>query len=243
MGNPESWYVIEHFIEELGKDKKLKYLTMELQHIVKIKKKDFLTLRSRYFLDYRRMLISTGHYLKQRDFSNARPYFSGFLENETKRGSAPEQIQVIYSENTRAKIRKNDLDKFQGYISSEDFPKSRRSEFLKNTDKLSARKEAIQNEYKLDELKFYSNELIIVQKIIKSCELNDITSIFIKPARRQKSLGLYKQVKVSKIDLSNPVEYPEFYTLLNTFDFSHLNSSGAKLYSLELAKKFGEIIE
>ena len=46
-----------------------------------------------------------------------------------------------------------------------------------------------------------------------------------------------------KVDLSDPVEYPEFYSANYSFDRGHLNEAGAQLMSAALAEKLDQLLK
>ena len=60
----------------------------------------------------------------------------------------------------------------------------------------------------------------------------------------QKILRLYNTIGYSsKFDMGDPKIYPEYYSIENSYDIGHMNVKGAELYSIELAKKLGELID
>ena len=55
-------------------------------------------------------------------------------------------------------------------------------------------------------------------------------------------LNLFETLpEVNRVDMSSPLEFPEFYELSNRFDQAHLNGKGAELYTRKLVEKFKSI--
>ncbi len=50
-----------------------------------------------------------------------------------------------------------------------------------------------------------------------------------------------KEKGYAVLDCSDPTEYPELYTLENSFDVSHLNKNGAALFTEALAKQYNQL--
>jgi hypothetical protein len=83
-------------------------------------------------------------------------------------------------------------------------------------------------------------------KLIKTCEKKGIKLIILMPPRGREPythlIPTYNQLpEDNKINLANPLEYPEFYEPENNYNYHHLNLKGASIYSDVLAKKFLEL--
>jgi len=243
--NPETWFFIDHFLRNNSSSKMPKYLVIELQSILPISDKNQHTSRAKYFLDYERFQTAFAHFLEKSDHTNAWKYIRNFTENQMKMGVLPDQIWLTLKSQRRQSKVKEKLETGAGYYPFVMTPANieRRVNFMKDTSSLSVRKNYILKEYQKS-ISVSSQESRIIQELINQCKANAVVPIFIKSVRSVGGWGLYNQLKnADKIDMSNPIEYPEFYTFENTLDAGHLNPQGAKLYSLELAKKLAKIIE
>ncbi|MCP4460288.1 MAG: hypothetical protein GY816_20025, partial [Cytophagales bacterium] len=80
MRNPELWYVVDHFIQEIPTSQRPKYLVIELSKIHEINSKNLNSVWSSYFLDYQRVRISTKYFSEKKDFTSVKNYFYDFLK-------------------------------------------------------------------------------------------------------------------------------------------------------------------
>lgn len=244
--NPETWFLIDHFLQSTPPSKMPKYLVIELQSIFTISERNQHTSRAKYFLDYKRTHLAVSHFWAKSDYQNAWKYISLFTQNQMKMGTFSDQIWSDAKSKKRQTKVKEKLETWSGYYPLVMTPSNieRRANFMKDTSAISVRKNYILKEYRQKSKTFSPQELEIVQELVNQCKENNIVPIFIKAVRSQGEWSLFNSLKnVHKIDMSNPVSYPEFYTFENTLDAGHLNPQGARLYSIELAKKLAEIIE
>jgi hypothetical protein len=96
--------------------------------------------------------------------------------------------------------------------------------------------------------KLVASQLKICLDLIETNRQKGIETIFILPPRARGNynilLPIYHQLPLSnKIDLGNPAEFPEFYTVENSFNFFHFNEAGAQLYSHVLGEKIVELLK
>ena len=85
-------------------------------------------------------------------------------------------------------------------------------------------------------------------KLHKKCEERGIKLIFVMPPKGRTSYTLLTSIyenlpNDSKINLADPRVFPEFYTLENGYNYHHLNSKGAKIYSTKLGIQIASLIK
>ncbi|HUH75670.1 MAG TPA: hypothetical protein VLZ75_14845 [Chitinophagales bacterium] len=83
--------------------------------------------------------------------------------------------------------------------------------------------------------------------LYKKCEDQGIQLLFIMPPKGRTDYQLLKAIyehlpENSKIDLADPREYPQFFTVENGYNYHHMNNKGAENYSNILGKKIAKIL-
>jgi hypothetical protein len=124
----------------------------------------------------------------------------------------------------------------------------RRDYFFSNTERLSSLTETSRLLFDNPELwatysEAHLEKLTEMQALAseQGIELIFVLPPRIYPAHRayEKLLPLfYALPKTERIELVDPKRYPELYSLENSFDISHFNSTGAEIYTRLLARKF-----
>ncbi len=94
--------------------------------------------------------------------------------------------------------------------------------------------------------KFSKSILKAYMSAIDKAAAKGVKLIVVMPPRTRENYDIFLQVyerlpKENKINLASPIQYPEFYTLENSYNFHHLNFRGAKLYTKEQARQFLEL--
>jgi len=90
-------------------------------------------------------------------------------------------------------------------------------------------------------------ELAMLETLMKKLAKKGIDIYFILPPRARTTysflLPIYHALPQERcIELANPIQYPEFYTYENGYNFHHLNLNGAKIYSQILAEKIEQLL-
>src|SRR5690606_31912244 len=125
----------------------------------------------------------------------------------------------------------------------------RNRHFLKDTSKLQKRIK-IANDFNSSLNKFEMHSSIYesyLKELILKVEGYGAKLIFIIPPRLEnysrydRLLGILKEGNL--VNLSNPIEFPQFYRVENSFDLGHMNEKGARLLTRELFIKFKEYYE
>ena len=82
--------------------------------------------------------------------------------------------------------------------------------------------------------------------MIRRCEEKGIKLVVLMPPRTREPYTFFIPIynalpNENKINLANPLEYPEFYEVENSYNFHHLDVYGAELYTTALAEEFLKI--
>lgn len=85
------------------------------------------------------------------------------------------------------------------------------------------------------------------QRLHKECAQKGIKLVFVMPPKGRTDYQLlqaiYERLPAdSRINLADPREYPEFFTLENGYNYHHMNAAGSAIYSARLGEKIVELI-
>ena len=84
----------------------------------------------------------------------------------------------------------------------------------------------------------------LIMQLLATSNAKHVKMLFVLPPRLSKEdysylVPIYNSLpETIRIELANSYQYPEFYTIKNSYDLLHLNKSGAEIYTSELSKKF-----
>lgn len=78
----ESQYVLEHFMEEFSKKEELETIFLSKATYAPLNAKMRHTNRSQYYMDFKRLRLSSNHFLKERDFEQFYYHLVSFVENK-----------------------------------------------------------------------------------------------------------------------------------------------------------------
>jgi hypothetical protein len=131
---------------------------------------------------------------------------------------------------------------------SEELLKKMRLQYLENDSLRAQILETTEKAYsgqlgKVDMPTFTS----LMRSYISEKEKQNIHVFFILPPKMDKYYSMLLPAfeslpESNRISLASPFEYPEFYSKENTFNFRHLNETGAQLYSEMLAEKIEKLL-
>jgi len=256
--NIEQYYIYEKILEET--DLKFKYAFLDLNRLRLTNEENLFTLRTIYWLNLENVQFYIKQLYEEEHITNVKYYQVGsvLLNYAYKILSLKDFRNLVIDD-------KDDFSKplpnmKNGFLALEDEVTDsitnaslqvRRNRLIKNPNFLLERVEEVKNAYNKDSYKTYISQshLDKMRTLIKLSEAKGIKLLFIIYPR----LGFYEQSKVSEsycellalkeqlpkhiIDLGNPVEYPQLYTIDNSFDYIHLNKKGATILTNELSRK------
>lgn len=106
---------------------------------------------------------------------------------------------------------------------------------------LLTRARAYISEEEIDVTIYNDVQLARITKLLESSKEKGINLIFVLLPRSASPelLGLFYNIPPqSRIDLCNPILFPEFYDIEHSFDVGHLNTKGAELMTKKLAESY-----
>lgn len=175
---------------------------------------------SRYLTSYVENKLHLGHFGQQlmtEDYYDIRyngPLHDGFLSMEEDQRTTKDKT-----------VAANFLDK--------------RKEYLENPDIVNDRKKRIIAYHNEPSVAYDEIHLHRILELIRKSEARNINLIFILSPRHanRELFCLSRQIPPHNIiDMSDPDQYGAFYTTENSYDNGHLNTTGACLYSDQLAR-------
>lgn len=84
--------------------------------------------------------------------------------------------------------------------------------------------------------------------LYERCKAKGIRLIFVMPPKGRTDynllLSIYERLpEDSRLQLADPAEFPEFFTLENGYNYHHMNAQGAAIYSGVFGEKLVELIK
>ncbi len=238
--NPENFYLLEKIINDkaLNQD----YLIVEFtpNNIIEIQNRH--SARAIYNMDFIRLQYAIRIMLKSR-FTENYDYLS-FLTPFYKRvlltGVLNELIDNLYSEPIvpfKGKILAH-----RGFLTLGN--KKSRRDFLERKDTLKRTSEEIKKLYKLlAESKKLHNPVYLAyaKKMINLAKKRGIKLLFVLTPRNTDPdtvFTFYMIEPPDRIDLNDPIRFPEFYSEEYSWDMGHLNKKGASVFTKRLSQAF-----
>lgn len=244
---PETYHFLKHFIEECGDN--TKYIFVELSVITDLAEVNRNSLRAMYCLDFQTYKTAFIACVQNKRYETAWNYTISYLSRMWKMG----MLESIWEFDGKTHYPQAVGRQGDGYYGLDDekmdagttdstFIK-RLDNFFADTTTLTKRYEATLKEYKKNKSFRPAAPANIAQinRLIRQAERKDIHLIFVLQPRNPGLLSVYNALPEShKIDLCNPVKYPEFYLAKYSFDVGHFNSVGADLFTRAFADDFSD---
>ncbi len=259
---PESYSLCEKFLKDYQKSK-VNYVFLELAPILPIDRQNLFAKQSYYWLDWDYTVLSAKYffYKDQTSAENLKAifnyilcffqkeigfnYLSGIGENKNEHFLGKRKDGYYSLEAERDFISLNDKTGKNGIA-------DRREEFLKDTNQLCERCSDAGFPFSKSDFPkkdFYSAEYVMLNHLLEIAKEKNIHLTFIIPPRLGKTD--YEEVlflknllpKSSVLEIANPNEYPELWTVNRSFDIGHLNEPGAKKFTQLLAEKCNTLLQ
>lgn len=230
----------------------LKYVIMELQDIPIIADRNLHTIRSQYYLNYQNYMFAIKYFYadeslnKRKRVRIIKNYTIAYSEKLFKIGLLkPMLIFLFMPDAINEKWLGKSYDGFYPLEEALGHDNRRWKSIRKNPRLLESRlkrtKQLYQQQLLAEPNKIYLQKL---QNVIEQSQQHNIHIIFLIFPLSSGSTLLPVVNKINsyhKIDLANPFENAEFYTIDYCFDKGHLNDKGAKLFTERLAEKFNHL--
>lgn len=257
--NPETYYLLNGLLKD--DDFKVRNLVVEMQPLIRISKVNNHTRKVKYFMNFRMFKFVFKHFFNSPNYSlkakikTLKAYFISYGENLFNIGLLKDSIEYFRRNGdfeSKGEYYRLGHSK-RGFLSLQEqlmlYPNNhlqeRVNEFKADSSQSIIRKKILINS-KADSSNFKLNSVHndYVHKLIKIAGEKNIHIVFVLPPKLSRLS--FKQVypifkklpQKNKIDLLDPMKYPEFYKEENSFDIGHLNDNGSEIFTKSLAQKF-----
>lgn len=265
---PESFYVLDNLVEKEGLN--YNYVIIELSKIRSIDFANFHTTRTIYWSDFNNFkfainAIWASNFSLLEKTATILAYGVSYVDKMINLGYITEALSFKSKHEINAGFP--DIgDKRNGYSALETQPKGstlieeenteeRHKKFLADTAAVTRRLKMSTDQFEKFEKnpqllkrynKYYADHL---NKMIDEAKKNGTHLVFLMSPRVDRNqynelIPLFKNIHPThRIEISDGRKYPELYVAANSFDETHLNSEGAKIYTTILATKMNELIK
>lgn len=251
--NPESYYLLEHFIQK--KAAKRTSILIELQDFKPIDHRNLHTFRSNYYLDNSYFSLVKNYYKnKKKSGENAaneviKNYTKSYFGNIIKTKHVREMALSLIGwgeRDVRALGKLN--DGFQSLDEAATYEKAMREMQEKYVKKYATDTSCFDVEMKNYENSLTQNKhehtvhLEKIKQLIDVAKKQNYQLIFVLLPRQSELLPLLLQIdKPHRINMAQPSDYPSLYDNQFRFDPNHFNQKGAALLTRALAQKLEKL--
>jgi len=247
---PEIYHFLHHFIDKHGNN--VKYIFVELGMIQGLADINRVTLRSKYYLDYDQYTTAVNACRSNKNYKTAWNYTLSYLSRIARMGMIVKSLTFNNESDYTASLgRRSD-----GYYGLEEEMKDkgntdstfikRLNHFFSDTTALTKRYNNTLNEYKKGKSFFQPtpSNLQQLHRLIRQAEEKGIQLVVIRSPRNPGLLSLYNALESkNKLDMCDPVKYPEFYKTAYSFDVGHFNTEGSEIFTRALATDFQSLVK
>jgi hypothetical protein len=220
---------------------------MELHNTFILKDEDWTNVRFKYFMDMPTWWFAFNAILHQKNME-AKPkalkgYTIQFIEHAFNLDLPVNYIKRLQTADYPAYYYKAN-----GFISSDHFrnqgerpDKDRVKRYLESWKKKYKQCKDITAVNEVEEKKIHD--------LIEEFKSMGINTIFLLPpksdyASLENQMALFNSIPVAnRLNMADPVRFPEFYDIRYADDNLHFNMEGARLYTLRLTKEFNQLLE
>lgn len=248
---PEVYYVSELLLRELrNKDHNVKSIILEVQNLDFINPSSALTLKGNYFMDSYNLILANrilwdSHLIRSKKIAGSVSFLLAFTANYfgfnyLSTWSPPKSLtrhvevrgHLCINDQISLGIEREALLKRHEYLLKNPSVMDERSADWLRMDSLRNIGDLVVNPAHMTKL----NELI------RQSGSQGVQLLFVLPpllADYSELIPLVDQLGESRcVNLSSPIQFPEFWTIDNAFDKGHLNCQGVRLYSTVLANEY-----
>ncbi len=247
LANPENYYLLENLLNQ--RNLSIKNLVIVLSQLQGIELDNFFKPRSTYFLNSKNLLFAIevawnerGSFLTKT--SRIASFILNYLFNKLGLSSGKAQMMKAqeFLDSQLVASFNNGFLPLDDELSKENL--DRLNEFQKDPKQLERREKNAINDFLDDSTNKNLNHshLNRILNLLKKCEKKRVKLFFVIPPRMNDYsdvLAIQKKMPENCIiEMANPMKYPEFYNVENSFDIGHLNKQGAAIFTRILAEKF-----
>lgn len=246
---PETYHFLDHFLDECSDD--TQYIFVELGMIADLAGVNRTTLRSKYYLDFQQYKTASLSCFQNNRYETVWNYTMSYLSRVGRMG----MLQSMWDFEGKTNYPQALGHRGNGYYGLEDEMADvgttdstfieRLAYFYADTTTLTKRYEATLKEYKKNKSFIPAAPANVAQinRLIKKAAQKDIKLILLRQPRNPGLLSLYHAIPdAHKMDMCDPMKYPDFYLAKYSFDVGHFNSAGAELFTRALAADFQDFL-
>ncbi|MEO5571344.1 MAG: hypothetical protein ABIT08_01095 [Bacteroidia bacterium] len=248
----ELFYLSDHLVK---KNPAIKYLMIELTKITFPDHVNLHTTRMFYWYNYQTYLFTLKAIFDSKNTNFplkgaiATMHTIGLIDKCLNFGFISD-INNFYSRNEKVKNKISSMSTYNGFAPRKEiYPKQSDTNGINIRSKASAEQfQKYENNPEL--LKNYNKEYLIkINEIINDYSKKGIQVIFVIAPRADKDqydevIPLLAQIDArNKIEIADSRKYPEFYSLDNSADQTHLNKKGSRIFTTVLANEFNKLVE
>jgi len=265
---PETFYVFNNLVKKEGL--KYNYVIIELSKIRSIDYANFYTTRTIYWTNFSNYsfavkAIASSNFAIHEKVATILAYSVNYIGNLINLGYITEALSYkahlpLYAGFPEMGAKSNGYNTLTtqpigSSFSKEENTEARHLKFLSDTSAVTRRLHMSTRQFdkfeKNPELlkrynKYYADHL---NKMIDEAKNNGTHLVFLMSPRvdlnqYNELIPLFNNINPAhQIEISDGRKYPELYMAANSFDETHLNTEGAKIYTTILATKMNELIK
>lgn len=251
---PKSFHVLENLLKH---DETIDYIFLEINGFDYLPEHYFIPTRRKYYYKFQDLWMSyrylfSGNFSLKIKLGMTVKYMIAYIENAFKIGMRTDLIKFLHGKNVFGYVflgkNKDGYYPLPGTHTKDEKVKNQLPAY---TDQLISDFTTVYNNIEtIDKVKYntYLREVLLEQmeraeeRNIKlyfllnpvKCEFHEVADIVAL---------FYSLPATNRIDMANPLAYPELYKLENRWDEGHLNDQGAKIYTQKLADAFNKLIK
>jgi len=265
----ETYAFYENFLKK-DISPNVKYVIMELAPIYRLPPKDedsagdlnfpsttVQSARVKYYLNFPVFMFVVNYFKTGMDiYPNEeeeviKEYTSAYIEKLFKVGMLKDMVMFNFQPAESSESQKEILGRYNdGFYSMDELTSKSVSDCvecrIKTAEEIDMNIKDAKAAYMQNQtLEANRVQLEMINKLIEQSRKKGIYSIFHLPPMSDYKLMLpiFDRIDVRhKLDLANPMEYPEFYEMDVHWDTLHFNLKGAKLFTKKLAEKFNRLV-
>jgi len=249
---PKSFHVFDNLLKQ---DETIDYIFLEINGFDYLPEHYFIPTRRKYYYKIQDLWMSyrylfAGNFRLKVKLGMTVKYMIAYLENALKIGMRTDFIKFLHGKNAFGYV-------FLGKNKDGYYPlpgKHIKDEKIKNG--LPAYMTQLTNDFtnvynnieNIDNVKYNTYlRKVLLHQLDKAKERNIQLFFLLNPTKCEfhevaDIVALFHSLPAAnRIDLANPLKYPELYKVENRWDEGHLNNQGAKIYTKKLADAFNEI--
>ncbi len=265
---PESFYILDNLVEKEGLN--YNYVIIELSKIRSIDYANFHTTRTIYWTNYSNYsfavrAIASSNFAIHEKVATILAYSVNYIDNLINLGYITEALSFkvnipLYAGFPDMGTKKNGYNTLTTHpigsaLSKEENTEARHLKFLADTSVVTRRLNMSTRQFdkfeKNPELlnrynKYYADHL---NKMIDEAKKNGTHLVFLMSPRvdlnqYNELIPLFNNIHPAhRMEISDGRKYPELYMAANSFDETHLNTEGAKIYTTIVATKMNDLIK